>query len=61
MNAMKQVRREACGSEFIRERAVQPTSIDRLYHSIANEFAPTGVCIPTGFRAWREIGAGDRA
>jgi len=61
MNAMKQVRRETCGSEFIRERAVRPASIDWLYHSIADEFSLTGVCISTGFRAWRETRAGDRA
>jgi hypothetical protein len=60
MNAIKHVSRETCGSELIRERVVHPTPIDRLYHSTANEFAPTEVCISTGFRAWRESGAGDR-
>jgi hypothetical protein len=33
----------ACGSEFIRYAVEHPTHSHRLYHDLANEFAPTEV------------------
>ena len=41
-------RTKTCGSEFIRDWSVHPTHLCRTYRPLANEFAPTWVCVGPG-------------